>query len=96
MAGLNRKSAILVGVGAAAAAGLGYLVTRWYRLVEHKDRPAAALSGDRPPGPVGDSGNARSAGRGAMRDPPKHWDRIDEASDESFPASDPPAVKHVD
>ncbi len=26
-----------------------------------------------------------------MRDPPPDWDEIDEANDESFPASDPPA-----
>jgi hypothetical protein len=26
-----------------------------------------------------------------MRDPPSDWDKVDEASDESFPASDPPA-----
>jgi hypothetical protein len=24
-----------------------------------------------------------------MRDPPHHWDAVDEGSDESFPASDP-------
>jgi len=35
--------------------------------------------------------NARSAGPEAMRNPPKQWDKVDEASDESFPASDPPA-----
>ena len=34
----------------------------------------------------------RNAGPEAMRSAPKHWDTIDEASDESFPASDPPAV----
>lgn len=33
----------------------------------------------------------RPAGRSAMTSPPKEWDEIDEAADESFPASDPPA-----
>jgi hypothetical protein len=37
------------------------------------------------PGPV------RSAGREAMRDPPKEWDEVDEALDATFPASDPPS-----
>jgi hypothetical protein len=33
----------------------------------------------------------RPAGPEQMRDPPKKWDDVDESSDESFPASDPPA-----
>ncbi len=33
----------------------------------------------------------RQAGPSTMRDPPKKWDKVDEAADESFPASDPPA-----
>jgi hypothetical protein len=33
----------------------------------------------------------RDAGPEAMRDPPDQWDQVDEAADESFPASDPPA-----
>jgi hypothetical protein len=33
----------------------------------------------------------RPAGPESMRDPPKQWDKVDEAADESFPASDPPA-----
>lgn len=33
----------------------------------------------------------RPAGKDAMRDPPRDWDRLDEIVDESFPASDPPA-----
>ena len=33
----------------------------------------------------------RPAGPESMRDPPKKWDEVDQAEDESFPASDPPA-----
>ena len=33
----------------------------------------------------------RPAGPKDMRYPPKKWDDVDEQSDESFPASDPPA-----
>ena len=32
----------------------------------------------------------RPAGTREMRAPPRQWDRVDEALDESFPASDPP------
>jgi hypothetical protein len=33
----------------------------------------------------------RPAGKDAMRDPPKDWDKLDDVNDESFPASDPPS-----
>jgi len=34
----------------------------------------------------------RDAGPDAMKDKPvRKWEKVDEASDESFPASDPPA-----
>lgn len=32
----------------------------------------------------------RPAGPESMRDPPRRWDKVDQADDESFPASDPP------
>jgi hypothetical protein len=32
----------------------------------------------------------RVAGTKEMRNPPRQWDKVDEASDASFPASDPP------
>jgi uncharacterized membrane protein YebE (DUF533 family) len=34
----------------------------------------------------------RSAGPEGMRSDPPTWDKTDQASDESFPASDPPAT----
>jgi hypothetical protein len=41
---------------------------------------------------VGERGPlVRPAGPESMRNPPADWDSVDEAGDESFPASDPPA-----
>ena len=39
-----------------------------------------------------ETSDVRSAGPDAMRDRPRRrWDRVDQAVDESFPASDPPS-----
>jgi hypothetical protein len=38
-----------------------------------------------------EDGKFRRAGPEAMRDPPHEWDKVEEAPDESFSASDPPA-----
>ena len=93
----NRKKGIIA-AGAAAIVGLGaaLFVRRWRR--GEGEVPANATArGKTAPGPGGQSGAARSAGPDAMRDPPKDWEKTDQASDESVPASDPPAVSpHVD
>ncbi|MEA3054017.1 MAG: hypothetical protein QOG72_2920 [Sphingomonadales bacterium] len=95
-----RKGALLTGLAAAAAAGLGYVATRlWRRRPAEGGGPGSrpAISGTGGHGAVGESGAARSAGPDAMRDPPRDWEKVDQASDESFPASDPPAINpHVD
>jgi hypothetical protein len=51
---------------------------------------AQAMKNSRKPGPDGSPTQVRPAGPGAMKDNPGRWDKVDEASDESFPASDPP------
>ena len=93
----NRKTGIIA-AGAAAIVGLGaaLFVRRRRRLDDEVDAPATAR-GKTAPGPVGQTGGGRSAGPDAMRDPPRQWGKVDQAGDESFPASDPPAVSpHVD
>lgn len=50
---------------------------------------AAAFKGGRSEASSGP--RVRPAGKDAMRDPPRDWDRLDEIADQSFPASDPPA-----
>ncbi len=94
----NRKTGIIA-AGAAAVVGLGaaLFVRRRRRRDEHEVPANATARGKTAPGPVGQSGAARSAGPDAMRDPPRDWEKVDQAVDESFPASDPPAVSpHVD
>ena len=53
----------------------------------------AAWRESRPPAPrrAPSFGGARPAGPAAMQAPPDDWDEVDQALDESFPASDPPA-----
>ena len=38
----------------------------------------------------------RNAGPRNMENPPRRWDKVDEAIDESFPASDPPSANRFD
>lgn len=52
------------------------------------------IQSTRRPGEENDSAAAlppRDAGPANMENPPDSWDKVDQAGDESFPASDPPA-----
>ena len=81
----------LIAGGAAVAVAAFVLRKRWRS--QGGETPAPAHSrGKTEPGTAGQSGSARSAGTEAMRDPPEEWDEVDQAADESYPASDPPPV----
>lgn len=68
---------------AGAAGYLGYHV-----LASKKGHKNAAYASDQPHQGHTD---VRDAGPSAMRDPPeREWTEVDEDSDQSFPASDPP------
>jgi hypothetical protein len=73
----------------AALGAAGYLGYRYWQ--KNKDKAGhAAFAGGQPH----DSNFAkvRDAGPNAMRDKPAgKWSKVDEAIDQSFPASDPPA-----
>jgi hypothetical protein len=73
----------------AALAAVGYVGWKSYERMKRGHEPAFA------PAQATDENFAkvRDAGPAAMADPPRRaWTREDEASDESFPASDPPAT----
>jgi hypothetical protein len=62
-----------------------------------KPDKAPAFDRKQKPGPEEAETQVRPAGPESMRDKPKKdWKPEDEASDESFPASDPPAANRFD
>lgn len=52
---------------------------------------AAAFKDGKKPGPKGADVQVRPAGPENMSSQSKKWDKVDQAADESFPASDPPS-----
>lgn len=72
---------MLIALGAA-----GYALSQ--RMQKHGTQRNAAFADDQA---QGDATTVRDAGPEAMRDPSaRGWSQVDQASDESFPASDPP------
>lgn len=63
-----------------------------YRYVRNQNQPAEQAAFAHGEADVPLHTNVRNAGPEAMRSDPPEWDRVDEASDESFPASDPPST----
>jgi len=77
---------------AAATLITSAAVYTWWRKREnagHHVSPAAFAHGESDPA---NFDQTRSAGPEGMRDTPgEKWDKVDQAGDESFPASDPPS-----
>ncbi|GGC29435.1 hypothetical protein GCM10011371_16230 [Novosphingobium marinum] len=69
----------LIKLAAAGAAGYAF-----YKYATREKTEHAAFAASQ-------NGTVRDAGPQAMRDEPRRWQKTDEESDESFPASDPPA-----
>ena len=57
-------------------------------MIEVKPDGAIAFKDKEKPGPKSSKVQIRDAGADATRDDKTNWDAVDEASDESFPASD--------
>ena len=73
----------------AALGALGYAAWKYYETSRDRSPPAFATGQE----PGSNFAKVRDAGPHAMADQPAHeWTREDQASDESFPASDPPAT----
>src|SRR3954463_8770507 len=99
MQGKDRKFGLSGGAvfGVAAAVAGAFLLGRYLRRADEGEgiTPAAVAQ----PGAVkGSFDQTRDAGPGSMRDEGDDdiWDCVDEGSDESFPASDPPAHNRFD
>lgn len=73
----------------AFAGAAAYALYRYVTRQNEHDSRVAFASGETS-GP--NFAKVRNAGPAGMRSDPPEWDKADEASDESFPASDPPST----
>jgi hypothetical protein len=74
----------------ATLGAVGYAAYTFLKGRSAASEPPAAFATGESSGP--NFARVRNAGPEGMRSDPPQWDRIDEASDESFPASDPPST----
>ena len=73
----------------AALGALGYVGWKYYEKSKDRSPPAFAIGQE----PGENLAKVRDAGPEAMADKPRReWTAADQASDESFPASDPPGT----
>ena len=85
---LIEKSGLALGL--LAGAGVVLWLVRGMRPSAASETPAAAFAGSG--AAVGSFVHTRDAGPDHIRDEDgEDWDKVDQASDESFPASDPPS-----
>lgn len=63
---------------------------------DHDARRAPAFRDQKKPGPRQADVQVRPAGPESMAEEPQDWDSIDQAADESFPASDPPSSSQAE
>jgi hypothetical protein len=72
----------------AALGALGYAGYKYFG--QSKSSGSAAFASGQEDGE--NFSKVRDAGPAAMADKPREWTKADQISDESFPASDPPAT----
>ena len=73
----------------AVVGATGYAIYRATQRKAHESHPAFASAETSGP----NFAKVRNAGPESIRDgETAHWDTVDQAGDESFPASDPPAM----
>lgn len=100
MSGKDRKRSVGSGawIGVAAVAAGAFLLGRYLRRGGDEDVEIASAAFAEPVAVKGSFNHTRDAGPAHMRDGDADdvWDKVDEGSDESFPASDPPVHNRFD
>lgn len=91
--GMNQQSWMTLGkIALGAAAVTSAAVYAWRRMQEGQNGHEGSAAFAQGEHAHENFDQTRSAGPDAMRDHPgDDWDKVDQAADESFPASDPPS-----